>query len=320
MSSDVVRSAAARLQWRLQAVEARVEGADSLREVTSAIDDCLDQLCSLGLWGRENEIPSSELWKIAGEVLSRGWMQNRARTKPRGYAGDYELLGRIVRNQLCEDPLGSLFDQYFQNLAAPRAVQNRTELVGQWIVERVSQTNSVQQVVVVGSGPAYDVELAAKGLNTHDLGRLRVRLLDYDPQSLEDARTRLERLLPPGNLELEAGGLFRIPDRPKLGSLLSGADLLISVGMFDYLDDAQAARMLAEFWRHAKPGGEVVIFNFSPRNTSRAYMEWIGNWYLIYRDEADMCRMAANAGIEADVCQIGSEPLGVDLYLRCRKG
>lgn len=320
MSLETVRGAAGRLLSRLREIEAGGAGAELLPELTAAMGDCLAELSGLGLWGRENELPSSELWNLAGDLLSRGWMQHRARTKPRGYAGDFELLGRIVRDQLCEDPLGRLFDRYFQDLAAPRAVQNRTRLVGEWIVERISSASGPQQVVVVGSGPAYDVEFAAKALAPVDRSRLKVRLLDYDPQSLEDAEARLAGLLPAENLEFQAGGLFRIPDRPKLAAMLDGADLLVSVGMFDYLDDQQSARMLTEFWQRTNAGGEVVVFNFSPRNTSRAYMEWIGNWYLIYRDESAMRRMAADAGISPESYELGSEELGVDLFLRCRKG
>src|SRR6185312_5816580 len=64
---------------------------EAYQQVAGAIDSCLQQLRSLHLLGRENQLPASELWNIAGHVLARGWLQNRARTKPRGFAGDHEL-------------------------------------------------------------------------------------------------------------------------------------------------------------------------------------------------------------------------------------
>ncbi len=322
MIDGVVRPVSAQLVAQLGQIEAELPGADSdwgQRAVTAAMDECLAELANTNLWGRENELPSSVLWNVAGPILARGWMQHRARTKPRGYAGDFELLGRMVRHQLCEDPVGRLFDEYFQKLAAPIAVRNRSAVVRDWVAELVKSSNRPIRVTVVGSGPAYDIEDAVRKLSPDEAARLEVRLLDYDPQALEDAERRIASLLPAGNFRALAGSLFRIPDRPKLANWLEGADLIVSVGMFDYLDRAQSARMLKTFWDLASPGGEVAVFNFSPRNTSRAYMEWIGNWYLLYRDEAEMQQMATDAGLPEELVVHGSEPSGVDLFLRARK-
>src|SRR5690242_4501032 len=117
-----IKQAAWQLREALEALEPRINSrvgtSDCYPQVASAIDDCLTQLSGRALWGPENRLPSSELWNIAGHLLSRGWLQNQARTKPRGYAGDYEMLARIYQNRLCEDPLGRLFDRYFQSQAA----------------------------------------------------------------------------------------------------------------------------------------------------------------------------------------------------------
>jgi extracellular factor (EF) 3-hydroxypalmitic acid methyl ester biosynthesis protein len=319
----VVRSAAEQLRSSLVEVERElaIQGdspAMQLR-VDSAIDECLRQLAETGLWGRDNEIPSSELWRVAGPILERGWMQNRARTKPRGYAGDYELLGRMLRNQLCDDPLGRLFDRYFQALAAPIAVRNRCDLVRDWVIELARSRQQPATVVVVGSGPAGDIEQAVVALSPQERGLLRFRLLDYDPQALDRARERILPYVQEDALATEACSLFRIPTRPKLAQWLDGADLLVCVGMFDYLDDDAASGMLAAFYERLAPGGEAIVFNFSPTNTSRAYMEWIGNWYLLYRTADDMRRMVDSAGISNDLATHGSEPLGADLFVQVRK-
>src|SRR5262245_9412003 len=122
---------AAELLARLRSVELPVEATSgdesAYRQVATAIDESLVRLGELNIWGEENRLPSSEIWKVAGPLLERGWLQNRARTKPRGYAGDHELLARIFSGQLCEDRLGQLFDRYFQDQAAPQAVRNRMQ-------------------------------------------------------------------------------------------------------------------------------------------------------------------------------------------------
>ena len=140
---------AAELLAKLRAVEVLVEAAGgdqtAYRQVATAIDDCLARLSELNVWGEENRLPSSEIWNAAGHLLERGWLQNRARTKPRGYAGDHELLSRIFERKFCEDRLGRLFDRYFQDQLAPQAVRNRMQMAKEWIEAAVCAGQSAVQ-------------------------------------------------------------------------------------------------------------------------------------------------------------------------------
>jgi extracellular factor (EF) 3-hydroxypalmitic acid methyl ester biosynthesis protein len=81
------------------------------------------------------------------------------------------------------------------------------------------------------------------------------------------------------------------------------------------LDDDVAAAMLRLFWERRSDGGTFLVGNFASHNPTRAYMEWIGNWYLTYREAADLERLAAAAGIPRDRFAVRSERLGVDLFL-----
>ena len=64
-----------------------------------ALQRALDQLSATGCWGEANRVPSSELWRIAAPWLEVGSLQLRARTKPRGYAGDFEMLAQICASR-----------------------------------------------------------------------------------------------------------------------------------------------------------------------------------------------------------------------------
>jgi len=73
--------------------------------------------------------------------------------------------------------------------------------------------------------------------------------------------------------------------------------------------------MLRLFWQWLAAGGLMLVGNFAPHNPTRAYMEWIGNWYLTYRTTEDLERLALRAEIPKEHFSITSEPLGVDLFL-----
>lgn len=320
--SKRVREVASQLSEELAAIEGELRTTDAAAagyvRLVTAIDSCLDRLRELNLWGTENRLPSSELWNAAGQWLAQGWLQNHARTKPRGYAGDHEMLARIFDNRLCDDSLGRLFDRYFQAQAAPQAVRNRMRMMAKWIGELARQNAAIGSVKIAMVGSAFGLELREALLGTDENTRQRVQatLLDLDPAALEFARQELAPLLTPDQLSLSNTNLFRLPERPKVAAQLVGTHLLLCPGLFDYLDDEAAAKMLRCLAGQLAPGGRLIVFQFAPHNPTRAYMEWFANWYLIYRDEAALRRVTESAGIGGAEFTYGAEELGVDLYVQ----
>jgi SAM-dependent methyltransferase len=285
--------------------------------VDAAVRRCLARLEATGCVGEANRLPSSRLWNLLGHRLEQSWLVNRARTKPRGYAGDFEILEWICQNRVCDHPFGRTLDRFFQNQAAPNAVRARTELVAAAIVGRLAcERDQMLRVVHVGSGPAADLGMAAKMLGDEQRSRLAVTLLDLDPAAIEFARERLSSLLPQERLDARQVNLMRLPER---NEALPEADVIACPGLFDYLDDAAAAEMLSLFWRRLRPGGLLMVGNFTADHPTRSYMEWIGNWYLIYRTAADLKRLAAQAGIPREAFSITCERFGIDLFLVAQK-
>jgi extracellular factor (EF) 3-hydroxypalmitic acid methyl ester biosynthesis protein len=66
-------------------------------------------------------------------------------------------------------------------------------------------------------------------------------------------------------------------------------DLIYSAGLFDYLTDAVAEKLVASMAAMLKPGGKLLIGNFAPSCCGRGYMELFLDWKLIYRN-ADQLR------------------------------
>ena len=324
---SAVRAAAEQLVAALQQAE-ELTGAWADQPLTTALVDsalstCLSRLAQTRLWGEANRLPSGELWKIAGERLEVGVLQHAARFKPRGYAGDFEMLARICNDFRCDHPLGRAFDAFFQSQAAPQAVRARTEQTAAAIAsDCLSRELPAYHVVSVGSGPALDVAGALAMLPEAPRSSVRVTLLDMDPDALDFARPRLQPLLPAAaasTLTCLRTNLFRLPQKADPSVALEPVDFLVCSGLFDYLEDEPAAAMLGWFWEQLAPGGVLLVGNFAPHNPTRAYMEWIGNWYLIYRTAEALGELAARAGIPAGQVTVGSERLGVDLFLAGRQ-
>jgi len=288
--------------------------------VDAALTASLHRLAETGCWGEANRLPSQEFWRIAGPLLESGTLQRHARFKPRGYAGDYQMLHWIVTDYCCDDPLGWAFDRYFQRQAAPQAVRFRTQQMAvELVAHRLQADAPTYRVVSVGSGPATDICQALAVFPENRRPSLQATLLDLDPEALEFSERQVAPLLQQGVLRCLRENLFRLPQNRNVENLLGTPDFLICSGLFDYLPDDAATAMLRLFWERLAEGAVLLVGNFAPHNPTRAYMEWIGKWYLTYRTSSDLERLAAGAGIPQSNFSIGAEAMGVNLILSARK-
>ena len=305
----VATSVGRRLATELVDVQQRQDWA----AVTTLMDHALAELAATECWGEENQLPSSVFWREAGDVLKVGSLQAHARFKPHGYAGDFEMLERLVHRDVRGEGLALAFDQYFQDHPAPYAVRNRTTWIADAIVAGVQSSDGDYHIVSLGSGPAADVREAVERLSAGERGKLHVTLLDLDEKGLDFARKHLAGELGEQRLNARRDNLFRLPRRGADDSLR--CDFIYCTGLFDYLNDDDAVDMLRWMDSIRKDQGRLVMMNFAPANASRAYMEWAGMWYLIHRTADDIAELAERAGFAADTWRITAEPLGIDLIL-----
>jgi extracellular factor (EF) 3-hydroxypalmitic acid methyl ester biosynthesis protein len=288
--------------------------------VDTALSECLRSLAATGCWGRANQIASNELWRVAESWLHHGWLHHQARFKPRGYAGDFELMNRLWNKQVTDQGLGRYFDQFFQRQAAVEAVRSRAEQTAYVLTsDCLDSDKRTFHVVSVGSGPAIEIELAVRRLPEAIRRRLKVTLLDLDDDALSYCGNRLSEVLAAEQIDCRRENLFRIAKEAEPAEILGEPDFLLCTGLFDYLGTESASALLGVLWRSLAPGGRLLVGNFAPHCPSRAYMEWIGNWYLIYRTVDELRELGLAAGIPPERIQIGAERLGINLFLNAVK-
>jgi len=318
---DVARAAAHALLYDLErAAKWSEDWADQslgFALVQNGMDRCLNRLARTGCWGRVNQMPSNEFWAIAGSWLQLGSLQERARSKPRGYAGDYEMFVQFFEGYCVDHPLGRLFDRYFQSQVAVEAVRSRTQQIAAALAARCLAADGDKpfRIVSVGCGPGLDVELALRWLPAQKRNQAHIALLDLDEDAVEHACSRINGLLSAAQVVGRRDNLYRLATKPKILALLDGADFLVCSGLFDYLPDAAAVSLLRAFWQNLSHRGALLVGNFAPHNPTRAYMEWLGNWYLTYRTRNELLELAEEAGIPPDCISVGAERLGVDLFI-----
>jgi SAM-dependent methyltransferase len=224
-------------------------------------------------------------WLLRSDYWSRSYL------KPHGYAGDFRMLEWVydLESDRCADPtrpaVVNLLDYLYSTVHSVRAVWHRRK----WYANRIEKLRATTHE----RQPVRVLDLACGGsryvrdcLHIRDIGRgVELTLLDQDPAALafidewlpSDSRPSTRLICGP------VRDALRLVDKHAPGRR-GQFDLVISTGLFDYLDDAAAGRLLAEMCRLVRPGGSIAVCNFAPQDPSRIVKDWVVDWPLIYRD------------------------------------
>lgn len=246
-----------------------------------------------------------------GSVFYKSAYGNRAFAKPRGYAGDFEMMNNVYFNDLRGDTLfAKCMQRYFTDNPAGKAVRNRAEYLNAKIFE-AAKNAKVPKILGVASGPAREIqklfldqpELAAK---------CEIHLLDQDVEALTSSQReifeicRMKGVKP--NIQFHNLAIKNVINE---GLPVNDFDLIYSAGLFDYFTDPVAQFAANRLYTSLKHGGKLVIGNFTTNNPAQFIMESIGDWYLIYRDEATLRTLFSRITTSLE---IESEKEGVNLF------
>jgi hypothetical protein len=215
--------------------------------------------------------------------------------------GGYEVMHRLYRGAISHDSRLRRWDQFYHSLDAAQAVRSRKDFVVN-LLERLAEARPGARVLNVGSGPCDDVLDFFKRCGP----ALQIDCLDADDRALAFAREQCGDWLQWLRFERQNALFLKPRERYQL---------VISVGLTDYLSDRLMTRLLHRLLGTVAPGGTVVIGNFGPHK-SRGAMACSG-WHLIERSPEDLLRLGRAAGAAPERAWVASEQLGIVHFLRC---
>jgi extracellular factor (EF) 3-hydroxypalmitic acid methyl ester biosynthesis protein len=209
----------------------------------------------------------------------------RAASKPRGYSGDAELID-FAYDRRAPDGTAELATQMFNhsiNFQASEGVRRRRDYAEQ----RLSQAWAKgKRICALACGHLRE----ADPLIGEDLGNITV--VDQDPLSLDVVRANHGETV---NI-VEANVIHYLRAAAKTGEKF---DLIYTLGLTDYFDERAMSLLHRLMKACLAPRGEIMLANFLPGHLAIGWMDAVMDWHLIYRDEADMERHAAEIGMTA---------------------
>lgn len=284
-AATVVRNAAVASQWQ---------------PFCALFDRGLTELESIvtGLGKQENELHGFYFRKHMWDMILCSSFMARTNLKPRGYAGDSEMMRMIYEDRFFGP---SVFSQFMHRhpirTAAAQAVRNRRALLSDLITSRAQHHGEHPlRVMSVACGPAREIgDIVQSPLLARSVA---FTLLDQDAEALGQAQQQVDEIAGRVGVAVTARSIrdsVRTMLRaPNLRESWGGFDVIYSMGLFDYLVGPVARAVLMKLYALLDSGGELVIGNFHVGNKTRVYMEYWMDWVLFYRDEEEMLALAAD--------------------------
>jgi extracellular factor (EF) 3-hydroxypalmitic acid methyl ester biosynthesis protein len=255
---------------------------------------------------------------------------HRTFTKPLGYAGDYEMVNMIARNQ----PEGASLYAKVVNFCFVRqmpaaAHRNRLKHLTQRLVEetaRVAGQGRTARIFSLACGPAVEVQDFIRERELSN--RAEFTLLDFNDETLEHAaasfaalKGKLSRRTPVQFVKRSVHHLLKESVRSRSRPAIEPYDFVYCAGLFDYLTDAVCQRLVTLLYDWVSPGGLLLVTNVDATlNDLRSFrnsMDFLLDWNLIYRRSSQVSALVHDS-IDAE-CSVKSDDTGVNLFLELRK-
>ena len=299
-----------------------------LLEVTQFLDDSYALLTELdtGLSSRERQTCLFYHRSLLLPFFLQSQFVRRALDKPLGYAGDYGVNEMLFENKEHGiSPLSKLLSHYALNTGPARAHRNRLPWAHDHLWQKMRDTaEKPMHVLSFACGPERILrEFLLQG------GTCEITLCDADNRALEYCRRDFNKIarrtginVPIHPVELSATRLLKDPttvevlQQPTNGK---GYDMILVLGLLDYLPAAAATNLIDILTGLLKPGADILLTNVHSRNPWRSFMEYIGEWCVIAREECEFRELALGKPSRFRQLELITDESGTNLYFAGRK-
>jgi SAM-dependent methyltransferase len=255
------------------------------------------------------------------EILMLSPSMYRARFKPLGYPGDYEVMNDIYVNHFRGTSLfAKALNVGFTSTAAARAVRARKDLIKSELSQVLEQTPGTRplRVLSIAAGPAQEIyELLEQ---RESMPRpLEVVLFDQDKRALSYSYGRLKRIV---NAKWK-GQVTLVHRHDSIKRLLRGQpifgeerrfDFVYSAGLLDYVQLLTAVSLCRGLYELVAPGGKLLVGNMVPASPSRWFMELHLDWFLVYRSREEILEIGHTAAPQAEL-ELLEEATGLNPFM-----
>lgn len=249
--------------------------------------------------------------------FQHSWIAQRSRTKPSGFAGDFEMLIKLYDQETSARGLGGYLDLCILNLPLACAVRTRLRAAREFLLGEMARRDGEVRVLDVACGPCREyLDWPERSGNSH----MNIVAIDNDPRALEWVNAHVVPGLPPQiHLQATRYNALRTRSATATTRLFGKFDIIYSVGLFDYLPDEQLIPILAGLHDSLQDEGVMYIaFKDATRYDKTPY-QWHLDWFFFQRTEEDCLRLYEAAGFNPAALDVTRDETGIILNFVSRK-
>jgi extracellular factor (EF) 3-hydroxypalmitic acid methyl ester biosynthesis protein len=247
-----------------------------------------------------------------GDFLFQSSYANRAYQKPRGYAGDFEMMTTVYHAEIRGKTLfGKCVERYFINVPEAQAVRNRTNYLIKCIVKKIGERQGPVKIMSLACGPANEIQKLI--CESPDLltEQVEIHFIDQDLEALKECQKAVEQLARQHGVKAKFKfHNWAVKNVIESGLEIKDLDLIYSAGLFDYLSDPVAQYAARQLILALHPTGQAIIGNFDVSAPNRFGMTLVTDWNLIYRTADDLHRLFSPIA----TVFVEKEDLGINLF------
>ncbi len=260
----------------------------------------------------------SEVWgylfKETFPYFMRSSLTERAYFKPNGYAGDFQMIEMMYRNQPSGDgKIGKLVDAWLLNRPPCKAVRGRRKFLAQKldaISRNVLMVREKVNIMNLACGPSRELFDFIKGFPDND--KVHALCLDIDPQALRYSDKMSKTFTHKAKVSFLKDNLIKWA----LGTStqnIEKQEIIYSGGLFDYLDDDLFLMLANRCHDCLNPGGVLMIGNFRP-NPDKIFMDHLLEWRLIYREAEELTQLFEKSLFGKTIEILAEKEAGIQLF------
>ncbi|MDF1862694.1 MAG: response regulator [Verrucomicrobiales bacterium] len=252
---------------------------------------------------------------------------SRVVERPIGVPGDYGMLGQILGNPLEGYTVyDRIVNAWILSCGAASAYRFRVGLLHREIVRTVRECSGAgrkSKVLSMASGVAYEIQRYVQ--EPDHAGEVDFTMVDFSQVTLQEAERQYASLgaYPEGvSVTMAQSSVIDLANQSRsTGSVLTEVmyepdgdfDLVYCAGLFDYLSDRLIRKVIRYLHGRLRPGGRLVVSNFTVKNPIRSWMTYVMDWNLIYRSEEDFEKLVRESVPEGEL-RIETDDDGVEVY------
>ncbi len=290
--------------------EGAMQRQAALTHVIQACDTLTDSLRRAT--DQEPDMASAIGFAVLGEVFPYLMLSSRfsrAYTKPRGYAGDYETIIMLCREDAeGRGRIGPLIDEWIIGLSICRALRNRNALTANMIRDSASRFrgNGPAPVTTLNMGSAIELLDALSGSPKADIA---ATCFDTDSEAFTYVEQVAAKWGVRGRLSFKNANVLHL-SLGKGEEHLQPQHLIYAVGLTEYLEDRFVVRLLDWVYGHLLPGGRFMMSSIDPSCPDRPFLDHILEWVLTYRSRHQLEALFKKSRFQEDLLEIQRDETG----------